>query len=300
MLENRLTLLVFVFSALTLLVGSSVNPTGSSLACPEPTLLCHGQFLPEMTGGVLYEHGHRLVAMTVGLLQILLTLVLWRRRPAQRWLGVLALAIVCIQGTLGAITVYLKLNPVVSTAHLVFGFSHFTVLTLIAWRVNAGGASSVAISEPQRRLRRLVGIAMVLIAGQILLGGVVRHWGATLSCVDVPLCGGMLFDSAAPWRVNLHMAHRLVGVIAAVCVCWVAWRVYRRAVAWRSLRFTACLCIALVAVQVTLGLWTILSFRAPPVAVAHFAGATALWLAVFSMWLMVGTVRPSIASEDAP
>ena len=78
MLEHRLAKLAAAATFVLLVIGGTVNPTGSSLACPEPTLVCHGQLFPPMVGGVLYEHGHRLAAMTVGLLQIALTLTLGR------------------------------------------------------------------------------------------------------------------------------------------------------------------------------------------------------------------------------
>src|SRR2546423_5768028 len=79
MVEHRLAKLAAAATFLLLVIGGTVNPTGSSLACPEPTLVCHGQLFPPMVGGVLYEHGHRLAAMTVGLLQIALTFLLFTR-----------------------------------------------------------------------------------------------------------------------------------------------------------------------------------------------------------------------------
>src|SRR6476659_1698432 len=79
MLEHRFAKLAALAKFVLLVIGGTVNPTGSSLACPEPTIVCHGRLFPPMVGGVLYEHGHRLAAMTVGLLQIALTLVLLRR-----------------------------------------------------------------------------------------------------------------------------------------------------------------------------------------------------------------------------
>src|SRR3954471_777489 len=93
MLEHRFAKLSAATTFILLVIGGTVNPTGSSLACPEPTLVCHGQLFPPMTGGVLYEHGHRLAAMTVGLLQILLT-VLLVRRPQLRRLGWILLGLV--------------------------------------------------------------------------------------------------------------------------------------------------------------------------------------------------------------
>src|SRR5262245_2938633 len=81
MVEHRLAKAAAAATFVLLVIGGTVNPTGSSLACPEPTLVCHGQLFPPMVGGVLYEHGHRLAAMTVGLLQIALTILLLRRPP---------------------------------------------------------------------------------------------------------------------------------------------------------------------------------------------------------------------------
>jgi heme A synthase len=57
-------------STLTLIfVGGLVTSTGSGLAVPDWPL-SFGQFFPRMVGGVFYEHGHRMVAATVGALTV--------------------------------------------------------------------------------------------------------------------------------------------------------------------------------------------------------------------------------------
>src|SRR5687767_11184266 len=105
MLEHGFTKVAAFATFVLLIIGGTVNPTGSSLACPEPSILCNGEMFPAMVGGVLYEHGHRLAAMTVGILQIVLTVLLFRRRPQLRKLGLLLLLMVVVQGGLGALTV---------------------------------------------------------------------------------------------------------------------------------------------------------------------------------------------------
>src|SRR5688572_33461840 len=109
--------MLFVFSVVTvvatwmlLLIGGIVNPMGASMACPDwyfiPT--CNGELLPEMTGGVLYEHGHRLWASWVGLLTLVLAFAAWRSKTldaTSRRYAIVALVLVCVQGTLGGITV---------------------------------------------------------------------------------------------------------------------------------------------------------------------------------------------------
>ena len=80
MLAHRLAKLSAVATFVMLIIGGTINTTGSSLACEASFGTCKGEVFPEMTGGVLYEHGHRLAGIVIGLLQIALTVTLWRRR----------------------------------------------------------------------------------------------------------------------------------------------------------------------------------------------------------------------------
>lgn len=279
MLEYRTAKLAVVATFLLLLIGGTVNPTGSSLACPEPTLVCHGKLFPAMTGGVLYEHGHRLAAMTVGFLQIGLTVLLWRRRKDLAWLGVLALVMVCTQGALGAITVQYKLPTAVSVSHLMLAFLYFATLIYIAWRTRPG-------AELDRRVgrvalggaRRWVLAALAAVFAQIVLGALVRHTGAALACIDLPLCGGALLPpSDAPPILAVHMFHRLVGFVVTVVVVVAAIKVYRAAPEHTAARRLAIAAPIVVALQVGLGMLTVYTLRSTPVAVAHFGGAAVLW-----------------------
>ena len=150
MLEHRFAKLAAGATFLLLVIGGTVNPTGSSLACPEPTLVCHGQLFPPMVGGVLYEHGHRLAAMTVGFLQIALTVLLLRRTSLKR-LAWLLLGLVILQGALGAITVKYKLPWFVSTGHLLLGMSYFAMLIYTAFRTRPVPSSARSCVITARR-----------------------------------------------------------------------------------------------------------------------------------------------------
>ena len=57
-----------------LIVGALVTSNDAGLSVPDWPL-SHGQFMPEMVGGVFYEHGHRIVATMVGLLTIILNII---------------------------------------------------------------------------------------------------------------------------------------------------------------------------------------------------------------------------------
>lgn len=297
MAEHRFTWLTIAATFLLLIVGGTVNPTGSSLACPEPTLICNGELFPEMTGGVLYEHGHRLVAMSVGLLQIVLTVLLWRRRPSLRWLGVGALVMVCAQGALGAITVQYKLPWMVSTTHLLMAMAYLATLLYIAWRTRPS-TDAPGIARPLGSARTWISVAAIAVLLQILLGGLMRHHGGALASVDLPLHNGSLWPAGAPLALKLHMAHRIGGILVALIAVAAAHMVFRQSRGWPALRRLALAAGLVVVVQVGLGVMTIASLRAVPIAVSHFAVAALLWGLWCSMWLMTSAVRGAPAKRS--
>ncbi len=294
MLEHRFAKLAAFATFLLLVIGGTVNPTGSSLACPEPTLVCNGQLFPPMVGGVFYEHGHRLAAMTVGLLQIALTVLLFRRRANRPGFGKLAfilLGLVIAQGALGAITVQYKLPWFVSTGHLLLGMSYFATLIYTAFQTRPAPSVIEIQRHDKLRLevgsaRRWIGIAGGAVFIQLLLGALVRHLGAAMVCLGMPKCtisGDWWPESGVQ---HLHMIHRGFGVVVAVVTTIAAVIVARRAKSWPQLRLLALVAPFVVVSQVCLGIMTVLSMRAVPLAVGHFAGAATLWAMWMSMWLM--------------
>ena len=283
MLEHRVAQLAALCTFLLLIIGGTVNPTGSSLACPEPTLVCHGEVFPEMTGGVLYEHGHRLAAMTVGMVQILLTVLLLRRgRRELRGLAWGTLAMVIVQGGLGAVTVQYKLPWFVSTAHLMLAMTYFATLLYLAWQTRPADRAHPPLAAGARPWIHVATGAMVV---QLLLGALVRHSEATLACLDIPGCTAAEWFPAALTQ-RIHMIHRAWGVVTGLVTIAAAIQVYRHAAGWRALRGLMLIAPLLVLAQIVLGAYVVLTFRSVPLAVAHFAGATALWGVWATAWFM--------------
>ena len=108
---HRFATFVAGCTVLLVLAGSLVTSTGSGLSVPDwPTTYGWNMFTfppSKWVGGILYEHGHRLIATTVGFLTIVLAAWLWRAEP-RRWmkvLGAAALGSVVLQGVLGGLTV---------------------------------------------------------------------------------------------------------------------------------------------------------------------------------------------------
>src|SRR3989442_7022638 len=134
-----------------------------------------------MVGNLFWEHGHRLVATTVGLLTIGLVIFLFAKeeRSWVRRLGLVALAGVIAQGLLGGLTVKLMLPLAVSTAHATLAQLFFCTTVSLAVFTSAGwkeGREALA-EKGVPPLRYLSLMAAITIFLQLILGASLRHSG---------------------------------------------------------------------------------------------------------------------------
>jgi cytochrome c oxidase assembly protein subunit 15 len=134
----------------------------------------------KMIGGIFYEHSHRLVASSVGLITIVLAWTFWFREKRQwlRWLGVGALALVVTQGILGGLRVVL-LQHTLAIIHACFAQAFFALAVSLALFTSTEWRAPVA-QQPimdQGRLRRLAAMTTALIYLQVVFGAVLRHTG---------------------------------------------------------------------------------------------------------------------------
>lgn len=251
--------------------GGLVTSTGSSLAVPDWPL-SYGQFFPPMVGGVAIEHGHRMIAGTVGLMTALLAVWTWRTevRPAVRRLAAAALAAVVVQAVLGGVTVLLLLPTVVSVGHAALGQAFFCLVVALAV-VTGSDWQRVRRSGSDAPLRRLTVTLAGALFAQLLLGAVMRHTGAGLAIPDFPLAFGRLVPELGSTAVAIHFAHRAWALVVAALVFGTALRVVRRHGAEARLVRPAALLVAGVCLQVFLGALTIWSQKAPLPTTAHVA-----------------------------
>src|ERR1041385_4220896 len=105
---HRFALLVACATFFLIIAGALVTSHDAGLATNDWPL-SNGQVFPKMVGNLFWEHGHRMVATTVGILTIVLMVyvLLKERRPWVRKLSIFALAAVVAQGLLGGLTVKL-------------------------------------------------------------------------------------------------------------------------------------------------------------------------------------------------
>ena len=238
-----------------LFLGSVVHATESSLACPDwPT--CYGTMLPEMSGGVFWEHLHRLVAGGLVLLFGAATWLAWKEDAGRSWIPVGALigvVLLIVQSVLGGVTVLMRLPDAVSSSHLALAFVFLGLTTVLTVATAPGwGQATVPTASHRRLLRRAAVPVAALVLIQSVLGAFVRHTDAGMACPDVPLCLGRLVPALDHPLVVLHFGHRVVGVVLAVATVALGVFVLRDYTA-RRIRLLATGAIAAVLAQVTLG-----------------------------------------------
>jgi cytochrome c oxidase assembly protein subunit 15 len=286
---------------LLIVAGGMVTSTDSGLAVPDwPNT--YGQFMfsspmKNMVGGIFYEHGHRLIASTVGFLTIILAVWLWRvdERRWMRRLGVIALAAVIVQGVLGGITVLYFLPAPVSVAHAGLAEIFFCLTVAIAiftsprWRNPPAGLAN----DPT--LRRVAVVTLSLVYIQILLGATMRHTGAGLAIPDFPLAFGRLVPHVWNFGIAIHYAHRVGAVIVTLAVIALAGHVFYHHRGRRELTRPSALLLVLLVSQITLGAFVVLSGRQEHINTAHVAnGALVL---VTTLVLTLWTFRERVSAR---
>ncbi len=265
-----LLLAVLVWTLALLLLGSIVHAIGASLACPDwPT--CFGTMLPEMTGGVFWEHLHRLWAGALLVLfpvAVLLTRRAHPERTALFRLGLAGIGLLLVQSLLGGLTVIYQLPDAISTSHLALAFLFLALVTVILVRTGPE-ADDYRDADPERRLVRRAGLVTAgLVFAQSVVGALVRHTDAGMACPDVPLCLGRVIPPLEYPTVQLHFLHRVLGIVVAVVTLRYGWMVVARTRAPFASRMATALAAGVIA-QVLLGFASLAGRLAPPYVSAH-------------------------------
>ena len=295
---HRFAQLLAACTFLLIVAGGLVTSTGSGLAVPDWPL-SFGQVFPRMEGGVLYEHGHRLVASAIGVLTIGLVVLAHRLEP-RRWvrrLAWIALGAVVLQGILGGTTVLLRLPDAVSVAHAGLAQLFFALTVAFAVVTSPRWAEAPGTDGPDAAVTRALTVAAAAtLYLQILLGAVVRHTGAGLAIPDWPLSFGRLVPDFSSSLVVWHYLHRWFALLPVALIVWTAARIVRRHPdPW--LTRPALALLALVALQVALGALTIWKQKAVTPTTAHVA--TGALVFVTSVLLAVRAHR-ALRGADSP
>jgi cytochrome c oxidase assembly protein subunit 15 len=275
--RHRFAVGTAVATLFLIVAGGLVTSTESGLSVPDWPL-SYGRLMPPMVGGVFYEHGHRMVATTVGVLTVILAIWLFRREPRAwvRRLGYAALAAVVAQGVLGGLTVIFLLPTAVSVAHACLAQTFFCLVVAIA--VVTSPRWRDAEKTGREAVTRIGAVTVAMIFVQLLLGAVMRHTKAGLAIPDFPLAFGRVFPPITSFPVAVHFAHRLGALAVLACVLGCLVHAFRSGPGLKKMALSL---TGLLAVQIGLGALTVLSRKAVPVTTAHVAtGALLLGMAL--------------------
>ena len=168
-------------------IGGLVTSEEAGMAVPDwPASFGNNMFLlplSRMTGGIYYEHAHRLFATLVGLVTITMAFYIWRvdrRVNFARW-GLFAIVLVVVQGVLGGLRVLSggvdDSSPSSLLLRVVHGMSgqiFLAVLAIIAALGSIRWATEPKQSLPLRH-RRMALATMVAFVLQLVLGALTRH-----------------------------------------------------------------------------------------------------------------------------
>ncbi len=255
--------------------GGLVTSTGSGLAVPDWPL-SFGQFFPPLVGGVLYEHGHRLIAAFVGILTVALVLWIWMcdTRVWVRGLSVGALMTLLLQGLLGGITVLWGLPTVVSVAHATLAQVFFSAMVLLAAATHSEGRGVIPRLPPV--VPWVCALTTLVVFFQLIVGALMRHTGAGLAIPDFPLAFGRLIPPFFSEGVAIHFVHRVGALVVLICVGVVLALTVRCRHTASHLQYPLRVMGGLVLFQIALGALTIWTQRAVLPTTAHVAVGAAL------------------------
>jgi heme a synthase len=259
---HRFALLVACATFFLIIAGALVTSHDAGLATSDWPLT-EGRFLPKveslgintgvnMVGNLFWEHGHRMVATTVGMLTIglVIFLSLREKRSWVRRLGWLALVGVVAQGLLGGLTVKLNLPLAVSTAHATLAQLFFCTTVSLAVFTSASWIESRPTIEEQGTLaiRYVCVAAAATIFLQLVIGATLRH-SAT-------------WDQPLP--ADLLLTHIGGAVAVTLLLGSAAWMILRRHRNETFLARPAKVALSLLAVQLCLGVAAYLTRVASP------------------------------------
>ena len=330
---RRLRVLTLVTLFLTfdlVMFGAFTRLTDSGLGCPDwPG--CYGHASPlgatqqistaqaaMPTGPVTHpkawiEMIHRYLATGVGVLILTLAITSWLERKKIKlspWWPTFTLLWVCLQGAFGALTVTMKLFPVIVTLHLLGGMVLLALLKVQGVRY-AQAQSEQSTVPLQTATRWLIVATFSLLWLQIALGGWVSTNYAVLACTDFPACQNSMWpamnfsEGFTLWRelgagrngdnisfqalTAIHYVHRLSAYIVFAAMLVLAARLYKV----QALRGSAMWLLGLAVLQVATGLGNVLLGWPLAAAVMHTGGAAALVI------VLTGIVCVSRSADQA-
>lgn len=328
---NRLSVLLLFLTFDLILFGAYTRLSDSGLGCPDwPG--CYGHSNPlnaaehialaqtQMPDGPVthskawIEMLHRYFASGIGFLILITTVIAFLKKsqlPAKVFPMTLALFIlVCVQGAFGALTVTLKLQPIIVTIHLLLAI--FLFMGILALK-NYSSSQFLKLLKDQSYSSSLALALMIVCGVQVILGAWVSTNYAVLACQDFPSCNGALIPAMdfkngfTLWRelgktisgeylpiealIAIHWTHRFFAGIVLIAILFFYFK--NAAIArsgntlWHlNLKHWLKVLLLIVFLQVITGLSNVVLHWPLIAALMHTGGAALLMMTVLQLYML--------------
>ena len=218
-----------------IIAGALVTSNDAGLSVPDwPTSYGHVLRLPPWTGGIRYEHSHRMIAGFTVLLTLAIAIWTWLadRRAWMKALALGALGTIFVQAVLGGMTVRHFLPPAVSTAHAAVAQTFFCIAVAIAVFTGQRWVEEVPATIQDDGRPSLLGLSLLsilILYVQLIFGAMFRHHGM-------------------PW-----WPHVLNAIVVALTLTWTAVRALLQFSKIDAIRRPAVSMLFLLVIQLCLG-----------------------------------------------
>ena len=324
--------LLVVLTLILIFMGGHVKSHEAGLSVPDwPGTYGQNMFTypPSLwTGGIFYEHTHRLFAFFVsvwtGLLMV--WVLVSDSRSWVRKLSVLTSGAIIAQALLGGLTVLLQLPAWTSISHGVLAQTFFMLTILLAytlsteWRKRSSEAETLS-GNPVLKPAILLTVSIYV---QLILGALLRHTESGLALPDFPTMAGqwvpMFTQDSVSWvnawladyslrtgyfveditlaQLWIHFFHRLGAIFVVVALVALCRRAKQTRDQFPQLWNVTLWLMGLIAVQVILGISTVLTQRLPIVTSIHVVVGAAI-LGV-SWFLLLRSMPLTLWQESMP
>ena len=201
-----------------IIVGAGVTSKDVGMAFPDG-FTANGYFWTNPPGwfaaeDTRWEHGHRLLGRTVGILAIMVAIGCWRRGGTVRLLGAATLLAIIIQGVLGAFRVN-EVSTGLAMVHGIFGQCCFCLAcstALMTSRAWVNGAASVE-AKAAGFLQKLCTVGAICVFVQLTLGAAQRHFPsdhALVAHIFWAIVVSFIVGWTAMWVMGQHPGRHLL------------------------------------------------------------------------------------------
>lgn len=256
-----------------IITGATVRLTGSGLGCPNWPTCTTTRAVPELEYHAMIEFLNRMTSTPTLICVVLSTWIAFRLagpvRRDLRWTTMLCVIGVLVQAGVGALTVILKLPPIVVSIHFV---TSIAILLAATWAFKA--AAPVAPPARWSRSAGVAGAVLLVSLALVIAAGI----ATTASGPHSGASGDMVVERFNVFKlaVMLHARGAYVFLGALLVLGW--WRMRAHARMWDVGAL-----VVFVAIQITLGEIQYRTGLPWGVVLAHVANAAIVWMLACSI-----------------